>query len=177
MDETCPLTPTRQLANAANAAPTRQFVKSFVLLDSRFCFFPGLADERESLRGQNPAVFLPFHSTVYETSSRCFEGVPAVFNPSKVLVRWRPLCPCPTLFSNSSGPLFRNRSEYRSALHGGSREDPLLESSRPPSAGVVKFIRSMHLLSASFSALLAPTLRQSASYIYNHSFRRPYPLF
>ena len=41
MDETSPLTPTCQLANAANAAPTRQFVKSFVLLDSRFCFFLG----------------------------------------------------------------------------------------------------------------------------------------
>jgi hypothetical protein len=35
------LTPTCQLANAANAAPTRQFVKSLVLLDSRFCFFLG----------------------------------------------------------------------------------------------------------------------------------------
>ena len=33
--------PTCQLANAANAAPTRQFVKSLVLLDSRFCFFLG----------------------------------------------------------------------------------------------------------------------------------------
>jgi hypothetical protein len=36
-----PLTPTCQLANAANAAPTRQFVKSLVLLESRFCFFLG----------------------------------------------------------------------------------------------------------------------------------------
>jgi hypothetical protein len=75
MDETNPLTPTRQLANAANAAPTRQFVKSFVLSDSRFCFFLGRgfsrAEKRKKQTGFTCSMFAIPQISTFRFTKHC----------------------------------------------------------------------------------------------------------